>query len=84
MYQVRSSSSGRPLNFRLCDTRGIEENQNKDTNDINFLLEGNVPQGYQVEFHCFISSLVEPQVHIPQRPRAFKALFIKTAIYLVF
>ena len=48
MYQVRSSSSGQPLNFRLCDTRGIEETQNTDANDIAYLLEGNVPEGYQV------------------------------------
>lgn len=45
-YQVRSCSSGKPLKFRLCDTRGLEETQGIDANDVSFLLDGNVPDGY--------------------------------------
>ena len=47
-YQVRSCSSGKPLKFRLCDTRGLEETQGIDANDVSFLLDGNVPDGYLV------------------------------------
>lgn len=46
MYQVRTSSR-KTLNFRLCDTRGLEETQGIDAHDIVYLLEGNVPDGYQ-------------------------------------
>ena len=48
MYQVRSFSTGKPLNFRLCDTRGLEESQGIDAQDIAHLIDGNVPDGYQV------------------------------------
>ena len=48
MYQVRSFSTGKPLNFRLCDTRGLEESQGIDAHDIAYLIDGNVPDGYQV------------------------------------
>lgn len=56
MYKVRSSLSGQPLNFRLCDTRGIEENQTTDASDVNYMLEGNVPEGYQFNPSVPISS----------------------------
>lgn len=47
MYQIRSMDTGKPLNFRLCDTRGLEENQGIDSNDISYLLDGNIPDKYQ-------------------------------------
>lgn len=47
IYRVRGSSLIQPLKFRLCDTRGIEENQGIDGTELNYLLEGNVPDGYQ-------------------------------------
>ena len=48
MYQVRRSASGKPLNFRLCDTQGLEESQGIDAHDVAYILDGNVPDGYQV------------------------------------
>ncbi|KAL3883614.1 hypothetical protein ACJMK2_029859 [Sinanodonta woodiana] len=45
-YQVRSQTTGNPLNFRLCDTCGIAVNKRPDLADLNYLLEGNVPDGY--------------------------------------
>ena len=48
MYQVRRSISGKPLNFRLCDTQGLEESQGIDAHDVAYILDGNVPDGYQV------------------------------------
>ncbi|XP_045177399.2 interferon-induced protein 44-like isoform X2 [Mercenaria mercenaria] len=47
MYRVRGSALAKPMKFKLCDTRGIEENQGIDGTELNYLLEGNVPNGYQ-------------------------------------
>lgn len=47
MYQIRSMDTGKSLNFRLCDTRGLEENQGIDANDMSYLLDGNIPDKYQ-------------------------------------
>ena len=47
---MRSSSSSEPLKFRLCDTRGLEETQGIDANDVTYLLDGNVPDGYHVSW----------------------------------
>ncbi|KAL3883618.1 hypothetical protein ACJMK2_029863 [Sinanodonta woodiana] len=46
-YQVRSQTTGNPFNFRLCDTCGIAVNDRPDLADLNYLLEGNVPNGYK-------------------------------------
>ncbi|XP_060577917.1 interferon-induced protein 44-like [Ruditapes philippinarum] len=47
MYRVRGSALTKPMKFRLCDTRGIEENQGIDGTELNYILEGNVPNEYQ-------------------------------------
>ncbi|KAK3577661.1 hypothetical protein CHS0354_000088 [Potamilus streckersoni] len=47
MYQVRSSASSKPLPFRLCDTRGLEEAQGLDSHEVSFMIGGNLPDGYQ-------------------------------------
>ncbi|XP_053383599.1 interferon-induced protein 44-like isoform X2 [Mercenaria mercenaria] len=44
MVKVRSGSS---LNFRLCDTRGLEESMGIDVLECNYLLDGNVPAYYE-------------------------------------
>lgn len=36
------------LNFRICDTRGLSETLGPDVIDINFLLDGHIPDGYVV------------------------------------
>jgi hypothetical protein len=46
-YKVKVKS-GAPLNFRLCDTRGLEESQGLDVVECNYLLDGNMPNYYQV------------------------------------
>ncbi|XP_070576467.1 interferon-induced protein 44-like isoform X2 [Ptychodera flava] len=46
-YEVRSSRGGDPLNFRLCDTMGLEETMGLDVSDIPYLLDGNIPDRYQ-------------------------------------
>ncbi|XP_053399729.1 interferon-induced protein 44-like [Mercenaria mercenaria] len=45
-YLVRVRS-GANLNFKLCDTRGLEESQGLDVLECNYLLDGNVPEYYQ-------------------------------------
>ncbi|KAL3875137.1 hypothetical protein ACJMK2_038065 [Sinanodonta woodiana] len=47
MYQVRSAASSKPLPFRLCDTMGLEESQGLDASEISYIIDGNVPDGYQ-------------------------------------
>ena len=48
MYQVRNPTSGQVMKFRLCDTRGLEDGQGIDANDIAYLLDGNLPDGFHV------------------------------------
>ncbi|XP_060600190.1 interferon-induced protein 44-like, partial [Ruditapes philippinarum] len=45
-YKVKVRS-GATLNFRLCDTRGLEESQGLDVMECNYLLDGNIPNYYQ-------------------------------------
>ncbi|XP_033754690.1 interferon-induced protein 44-like [Pecten maximus] len=47
MYQVRDGYAGKPFNFRLCDTRGLEEDQGIDDHDVDYLLDGHVPDRYK-------------------------------------
>ncbi|XP_053379816.1 interferon-induced protein 44-like [Mercenaria mercenaria] len=45
-YSVNVPSGG-SLNFRLCDTRGLEESHGLDVHECSYLLDGNVPDYYQ-------------------------------------
>ena len=47
-YQVRNGPSGRPLNFWLCDTRGLEESQGIEAQDVCYILDGHTPDKYVV------------------------------------
>ncbi|XP_046567344.1 interferon-induced protein 44-like isoform X2 [Haliotis rubra] len=44
-YKVRSPE-GKPLKFRLCDTRGLEEAQGMDAADVVAILDGHLPDKY--------------------------------------
>eukprot|EP00105_Crassostrea_gigas_P032065 XP_011454941.1 PREDICTED: interferon-induced protein 44-like [Crassostrea gigas] len=46
-YKVKDFSNGKFLNFRLCDTRGFEEEFALDAQEISFILDGNIPDRYQ-------------------------------------
>ena len=48
MYHVRGSTLEKPMKFKLCDTRGLDESQGIDAQELNYLLDGNIPNGYQV------------------------------------
>lgn len=49
MYQIKSGRNGQPMNFRLHDTRGIEPAQGADENEMCYILDGNIPDRYQVK-----------------------------------
>ncbi|XP_076099515.1 interferon-induced protein 44-like [Mytilus galloprovincialis] len=46
-YQIRNGVSGKALNFRLHDTRGLEADQGMDAHGICYLLDGNLPDRFQ-------------------------------------
>jgi len=48
MYQVLNAQDETPLNFRLCDTRGLEEDQGIDVGELEYILDGHVPDKYKV------------------------------------
>jgi hypothetical protein len=48
MYQVRNGISGKPMNFRLHDTMGLETDQGIDAHEMCYLLDGNLPDRHQV------------------------------------
>ncbi|XP_071161983.1 interferon-induced protein 44-like [Mytilus edulis] len=48
MYQIRNTTSGEPLNFRIHDTRGIEADQGIDAHEMCFLLDGHIPDRHQL------------------------------------
>ncbi|XP_060583836.1 interferon-induced protein 44-like [Ruditapes philippinarum] len=47
MYRVRSSQKRKPLPFCLCDTMGLEESQGIDAQELSYILDGHVPDGYK-------------------------------------
>ncbi|XP_062611391.1 interferon-induced protein 44-like, partial [Saccostrea cucullata] len=46
-YKIKDFTSGKFLNFRLCDTRGFEDEFEMDVQEIAFILDGNIPDQYQ-------------------------------------
>lgn len=48
MYQVRNGRMGKPLNFRLCDTKGLEKDDGIDPHEFCYILDGNMPDKYMV------------------------------------
>ncbi|KAK3603382.1 hypothetical protein CHS0354_025994 [Potamilus streckersoni] len=47
-YPIWSPGNDSELNFRLCDTCGIVVNGPPDLADLDQLVEGHVPDGYEV------------------------------------
>ena len=47
-YAIKDHNSGQTLKLRLCDTRGLEEDSSVDPQDIVYILDGHVPDRYQV------------------------------------
>ncbi|XP_078340503.1 interferon-induced protein 44-like [Crassostrea virginica] len=47
-YSIKDHNSGQTLKLRLCDTRGLEEDSSVDPQDVVYILDGHVPDRYQV------------------------------------
>ncbi|CAG2238099.1 unnamed protein product [Mytilus edulis] len=47
MFQIRNSASGKAMNLRLHDTRGLEADQGMDAHGMCYLLDGNLPDRFQ-------------------------------------
>ncbi|XP_052212600.1 interferon-induced protein 44-like isoform X2 [Dreissena polymorpha] len=62
---VTKSRSGAALNFRLCDTRGLEVTQGLNILECNYLLDGHVPDYYEFNPALPISSETHGFVHQP-------------------
>lgn len=45
-YDVKKGKSGPPLNFKLCDTKGLEIDDGIDPTEFSYILEGNMPDKY--------------------------------------
>ncbi|XP_052705624.1 interferon-induced protein 44-like [Crassostrea angulata] len=65
-YQVRNCPSGKPLNFRLCDTRGLEEGQGIEAQDVCYILDGNTPDKYVFNPSLPLSSDITGFVKAPK------------------
>ncbi|XP_062610137.1 interferon-induced protein 44-like [Saccostrea cucullata] len=73
-YQVRNGPSDKPLNFRLCDSRGLEEGQGIETKEMCYLLDGHVPEKY----------VFNPSVPLtPDTPGFIKAPKLKDQMHCV-
>ncbi|XP_033754665.1 interferon-induced protein 44-like [Pecten maximus] len=46
MYEIHDGYASQTLNFRLCDTRGLEEDQGLNDQDVGYILDGHVPDRY--------------------------------------
>ncbi|XP_061167745.1 interferon-induced protein 44-like, partial [Saccostrea echinata] len=46
-FRIRDPSTKKFLNFRLCDTRGLEDNLCIKYEDMAFILDGNLPHNYK-------------------------------------
>ncbi|KAH3823358.1 hypothetical protein DPMN_125157 [Dreissena polymorpha] len=66
-YLVKARS-GASLNFRFCDTRGLEVTQGLDILECNYLLDGNIPDYYEFNPATPISPENPGFVHHPRVP----------------
>ncbi|XP_071162520.1 interferon-induced protein 44-like [Mytilus edulis] len=66
MYQIRNSVSGKPLNIRLHDTRGLEADQGMDAHGMCYLLDGNLPDRFQFNPSAPVTPDITGFVSTPQ------------------
>lgn len=45
-FRVRDPATKKYLRFRICDTRGVEEGLSVKSEDLGFILDGNLPNHY--------------------------------------
>ena len=49
-YELRPSRGERALNFRLCDTMGMEDQNGLNVNDVPYILDGHVKDSFEVTY----------------------------------
>ncbi|XP_055996052.1 interferon-induced protein 44-like [Ostrea edulis] len=73
-YQVRNGPSGETLNFRLCDSRGLEDDQSIESQEMCYIIDGHIPEKYTFN----------PSVPLnPDTPGFLKAPKLKDQIHCV-
>ncbi|VDI11098.1 Hypothetical predicted protein [Mytilus galloprovincialis] len=65
-YQVRNGPSGKPMNFRLHDTRGLEADQGIDGHEISYIVDGHLPDRHQFNPSLPISPEIPGFITSPQ------------------
>lgn len=48
-FRIRDPSTKKYLRFRICDTRGVEDDVSIKIEDVGFILDGNIPNHYMFE-----------------------------------
>ncbi|KAH3715463.1 interferon-induced protein 44-like [Dreissena polymorpha] len=71
-YEV-NVRSGATLNFRLCDTRGLEVTQGIDNFDCSYLLNGNIPDYY--EFNPAPPPIIPDNPGFVHQPRVTEKIY---------
>ncbi|XP_065936886.1 interferon-induced protein 44-like [Magallana gigas] len=46
-FRIRDHSTKKYLRFRICDTRGVDERMSIDSEELSFILDGNLPNHYK-------------------------------------
>ncbi|XP_062575296.1 interferon-induced protein 44-like [Saccostrea cucullata] len=47
-YHIRDGKAGKMLNFKLCDTKGLEKEGGIDPHDFLYILDGNMPDKHML------------------------------------
>jgi hypothetical protein len=59
IYKVKSRQlSSKPLKFHLFDTPGLEEDQGIDSQELCYILDGNLPNRYMVNILFFQANAI--------------------------
>ncbi|KAJ8313253.1 hypothetical protein KUTeg_009170 [Tegillarca granosa] len=66
IYDIQQASSRYRMNFRLCDTRGLEQGEGFAGEELSYLLNGNIPDRYQFNPIAPFSEEVPGFIHNPK------------------
>lgn len=66
IYDVQQASSRYRMNFRLCDTKGLEQGEGFAGEELSYLLNGNIPDRYQFNPIAPFSEEMPGFIHNPK------------------
>lgn len=75
-YDVKKGRPGPPLNFKLCDTKGLEIDDGIDPVEFSYILDGNMPDKYLFNSSTQFSSDSPGFVAIPSLKDKIHAVVI--------